>query len=120
MNTENNQKIQFKELKEKVLNIKLNPEILKFEKKIEELSLIWISLKTNISKLNNLEVYVSQTTEGYFVEFYNSENLKKYTKLDEHGFDEWFITVSMVQELLSGKNPKKVENKFKKRRNIAP
>ncbi len=69
---------------------------------IEELAKKWLHL--NYQYPDVVEVLPMQTTYGLVVYFYNKNTGKDY---------DWFLTIPMVQDLLNGRNPKKVKNKYK-------
>ena len=103
---------------------------------MEELALKWFENKTGHLNLQNVEVMLRPARGGHTAEFYNSETgeeYKKWTGEDLNNADpsqpwnlrgselepmlslnEWFITVPMMDELVKGKNVKKVSNTYKK------
>jgi len=71
-------------------------------KSIEELSKEWLIEKRN-GDIEGIEILPQITSKGLVVWYY----------WEETGIDlPYFLTVPMVESLLSGKNPKKVKNEY--------
>jgi hypothetical protein len=62
----------------------------------------WL-LSQNIESIDGIEILPQQTSVGMVVWFYYTETGEDLPH---------FLTVSMVQSLLDGKNPKKIKNEF--------
>lgn len=69
---------------------------------IEELAINWHLI--NKGEMSNIDILPQQTCAGLVVWFYYKDSLQDC---------QYFLTVPMVKELLTGKNPKKVFNKYK-------
>lgn len=71
-------------------------------KTIEELATEWLLARRN-GDIEGIEILTQITSKGLVVWYY----------WEETGIDlPYFLTVPMVEELLSGKNPKKVRNEY--------
>lgn len=69
---------------------------------IEELAKEWLVNRTS-GNIEGIEILPQQTQAGLVVWFY----------YEESGEDlPYFLTVPMVNDLLTGKNPKSVKNKY--------
>ena len=69
---------------------------------IEELAKQWLIYRRN-GDIEGIEITPQQTQAGLVVWFYDEKTEKDLP---------YFLTVPMVQELLAGKNPKKIKNKY--------
>jgi hypothetical protein len=83
------------------------------KEQIEQLALKWLSFRTNIDALRGqyeLEVLVwfNSQAGGFTAEFYDANTGKTIN-------ENWFLTIPMVNKLLQGNNPKRVENEYRKR-----
>lgn len=70
---------------------------------ITELSRQWLMAKRG--NTDGVEILPQQTVQGLVVWFYFEDTLEDLP---------YFLTVPMVNELLEGKNPKNVKNKYLK------
>lgn len=69
---------------------------------IELLALEWLKYRLK-NEVEGIEILPQLTSAGMVVWFYYEETLKDLP---------FFLTVPMCEELLSGKNPKRVKNNF--------
>ena len=81
-------------------------------KSITELTKEWLSYNRK-GDIEGIELLPHQTSQGLVVYFYFEETWEDLP---------YFLTVPMVKELLDGKNPKKVKNEYrtKKETSVVP
>lgn len=72
------------------------------DKNIEELALKWLKNHTR-GNTEGIEILPQNTSSGLVVWFYDSETWED---------KDYFLTVPMVNDLLEGKSPRKVTNKY--------
>lgn len=70
---------------------------------ITDLARKWLHERLK-GQTEGIEVLPQQTSYGLVVWFYNEETWEDLP---------FFLTVPMVDELLSGKNPKRIKNKYR-------
>lgn len=69
-----------------------------------ELALKWLTARRN-GDITGIEILPQQTSAGAVVWFYDEETWEDLP---------YFLTVPMVEKLVSGTNPKRVKNEFRK------